>query len=224
MSSVPAAERSPSARPALSRDRILRAAVALADREGLDALSMRRLGAELGVEAMSLYHHVANKQALLDGIVEWVVDSMDTSGMLEPGPWQERLKDGFRAYRRLAHAHPAVFPLVGRRPVRTLAALRPVELALGLLHDAGCPPGAALRAFRTLSHFAYGHALSEIRGMAMDSASQATEPEVLEAQAKQFPNLTRVMLEAASSDHNAEFEESLDVIIAGLVTTYRLKT
>ena len=142
--------------------------------------------------------------------------------MFVPGPWQERLKEGFRAYRRLAHAHPAVFPLVGRRPVRTLAALRPVEIALGLLHDAGFPPRAALRAFRTLSHFAYGHALSEIRGMAMDSASQATDPKVLQAEAEQFPNLTKVMPEAANSDHTAEFEESLDVIIVGLVSTYHV--
>ncbi len=100
--------------------------------------------------------------------------------------------------------------------------LRPMEVALGLLYEAGFGPRAALRGFRTLSHFAYGHALSEIRGMAMDSASRAIAPEALQHEAERLPNLTRVMPEAAISDHDAEFEESLDVIITGLMSVHDL--
>ena len=183
---------------------------------------MRRLGSELGVEAMSLYHHVRGKEALLDGIVEQVVASMDVTGMQE-GPWQERLKERFRAYRRLAHAYPAVFPLVGRRPVRTLAALEPVDLALGILREAGFSAAAALRAFRTLSSFAYGYALSEIRGFAMQSAGEgsAPSPETLKAQAKRFPHLAEILPHATHTDHDAEFEQALEVIIAGLKTVHR---
>jgi AcrR family transcriptional regulator len=183
---------------------------------------MRRLGRELGVEAMSLYHHVPSKDALLDGVVEVVVASMDVEGMAPGRAWEERLKDGFRAYRRLAHAHPAVFPLVGRRPVRTLAALRPVDLALGILDEAGVPPRGALRSFRTLSHYAYGFALSEIRGMALDSASQghAPAPETLASEAMAFPHLARVLREAPEADHGAEFEEGLEVIMTGIKSTY----
>ena len=185
---------------------------------------MRRLGAELGVEAMSLYHHVDGKEAVLDGIVETVVASMDLSGM-QAGPWQERLKAGFRAYRRLAHEYPAAFPLVGRRPVRTLAALKPVDVALGILREAGFPPRAALHAFRTLSSFAYGYALSEIRGFAMESAAGGggPPPAVLEAEAERFPNLAEVIPQAGAADHDAEFELGLDVIIAGLETAHAIQ-
>ena len=151
---------------------------------------MRRIGRELGVKAMSLYHYVESKDALLDAPIETVVASMDTSGMAE-GPWEERLKAGFRAYRRLAHDYPALFPLVARRQVRTLAALRPVDTALGILREAGFPPAPALHAFRTLSSFTYGYALSEIRGFAIESASrgEGPPPEILEAQAESFANL-----------------------------------
>ena len=179
---------------------------------------MRRLGRALGVEAMSLYHHVESKDALLDGIVETVVASMDLAGMEREGPWEARLKEGFRAYRRLAHDHPAVFPLIGRRPVRTLAALRPVEVALRILREVGFSPPAALHAFRTLSSFAYGYALSETRGFAMESASEgsAPTPQTLQAEAEHFPYLAEVIRQSGTSDHDAEFEQGLDVIIAGL--------
>ena len=115
--------------------------------------------------------------------------------------------------------------LVGRRPVRTLAALRPVEVALGILREAGLPPWAALRAFRTLSHYAYGHALSEIRGMALDDASkqQGPSPETLQAEADSFPNLISILPEATPTDHDAEFEEGLAVIVEGLRRVYGLQ-
>ncbi len=214
---MPSRKSASAKRPRLDRTQILRAALELAERDGLEALSMRRLGGELGVEAMSLYHHVEGKEALLDGVVETVVASMDLSGM-ESGPWQERLKEGFRAYRHLAREYPAVFPLVGRRPVRTLAALEPVDVALGLLREAGFSAGAALRAFRTLSSFAYGYALSEIRGFAIESAAGGggPPPEVLRAEAERFPNLAEVIPEAGATDHDAEFDDGLDAIIAGL--------
>ena len=81
----------------LDRDTILRGAVELVEREGLDALTMRRLGAALGCEAMSIYYYVASKDALLDGVVEIVVAGMDLSWGERSGPWQERLKEGYRA-------------------------------------------------------------------------------------------------------------------------------
>ena len=184
---------------------------------------MRRIGRELGVEAMSLYHYVESKDALLDGLVETVVASMDTSGMAE-GPWEERLKAGFRAYRRLAHEYPAVFPLVGRRQVRTLAALRPVDTALGILREAGFRPAPALHAFRTLSSFTYGYALSEIRGFAIESTSrgEGPPPEILEAEAESFANLAEVIPAAGETDHDVEFEQGLDVIIRGLKSAHDL--
>src|SRR5262245_11167597 len=154
----------------LDRDVVLNAAVELVERDGLEALSMRRLGAALGIEAMSLYYYVENKDALLDGIVETVVSGMDLTWAKQSGRWQARLKAGYGAYRRLAHTHPAVFPLIGRPAGRTPAALRPVEAFLTVLREAGFPPRAALQAHRTLSSFVYGYAISELSGLAIESS------------------------------------------------------
>src|SRR5262249_32076899 len=111
----------------LDRDVVLHAAVDVVERDGLEALSMRRLGAALGIEAMSLYYYVENKDALLDGIVETVVAGMDLTWARRSGRWQNRLKEGYGAYRRLAPKHPAVFPLIERTAGRTAGAMRPVE-------------------------------------------------------------------------------------------------
>src|SRR5262249_62174437 len=111
----------------LDRDVVLHAAVELVERDGLEALSMRRLGAALGIEAMSLYYYVESKDALLDGIVEAVVAGMDLTWARRSGRGQNRLKEDYGAYRRLAHTHPALFPLIGRPAGRTAGAMRPVE-------------------------------------------------------------------------------------------------
>src|SRR3712207_4723720 len=84
------------------------------DREGLETLSMRKLGADLGVEAMSLYNHVPNKNALLDGMVEVLLGELRVPP--ENHDWEERIREGWRSFRRLAHEHPNVFPLFLTRP------------------------------------------------------------------------------------------------------------
>src|SRR5215208_3670812 len=94
----------------LSRRRILEAAVRFVDREGLEALSMRKLGSELGVEAMSLYNHVPNKGALLDGMVEVLLGELEVPP--EDEGWERRVREAYRAFRRLAHEHPNVCPLL----------------------------------------------------------------------------------------------------------------
>src|SRR3712207_8923049 len=82
----------------LSRRRVLEAAVRFADREGLEALSMRKLGADLGVEAMSLYNHVPNKDALLDGMVEVLLGELEVPS--EKAGWEERVREAYRGFRR----------------------------------------------------------------------------------------------------------------------------
>ncbi len=101
--------------------------------------------------------------------------------------------------------------------MRTLAALEPVDLALGILREAGFSATAALHAFRTLSSFAYGYALSEIRDFAMESAAGGggPRPELLRAEAERFPNLAEAIPEAGATDQDAEFEAGLEAIIAG---------
>jgi TetR/AcrR family transcriptional regulator, tetracycline repressor protein len=102
----------PPARTPLTRERIVRAALALVDEAGLGALTMRRLGAELGVEAMSLYKHVAGKEAILDGIRELLI--AEFAATLPPGPatgWRDDLARFARAYRSVGRAHPEAFAL-----------------------------------------------------------------------------------------------------------------
>src|ERR671918_2826532 len=152
----------------LSRRRILEAAVRFVDREGLEALSMRKLGSELGVEAMSLYNHVPNKSALLDGMVEVLLGELEVPS--EDEEWERRVREAYRAFRRLAHEHPNVFPLLVVRPPDTMDGIWLVEEFLKTLRGAGFAPETSLHAFRTLSSYASGYAIAEIRGFAMEPA------------------------------------------------------
>src|SRR3712207_4637520 len=139
----------------LSRRRVLEAAVRFADREGLDALSMRKLGAELGVEAMSLYNHVPNKDALLDGMVEVLLGELEVPS--ENAAWEERVREAYRGFRRLARRHPNVFPLLVLRPPDTMDGVWLVEEFLKTMRGAGFDAATALNAFRTLSAYATGY-------------------------------------------------------------------
>jgi len=205
------------ARPRLNHDRIVRAAIALVDREGLEGLSMRKLGNELEVEAMALYYYFQGKDALLDAIVEAVVAEMGDAP--ESGDWKERLHERFRSYRRLAQAHPHIFPLVGKRAVRSAEALAPVEHMLEILRGAGFGPEEALHGFRALSSFAYGYALAEVVGFALEPSKDETADrfDVRTVDPERFPRMREVAPHVVACDHDAEFELGLDVILAGLL-------
>jgi AcrR family transcriptional regulator len=191
----------------LSRRRILEAAVRFVDREGLEALSMRKLGSELGVEAMSLYNHVPNKSALLDGMVEVLLGEMEVPS--EDEGWERRVREAYRAFRRLAHEHPNVFPLLVVRPPDTMDGIWLVEEFLKTLREAGFDPQTALYAFRALSSYTSGYAMAEIRGFAMEPAA-ATLP------VDDFPHIHELDAPLREVDHDAEFEFGLDLILAGL--------
>ena len=145
----------------LTREAILRQALEVADREGLGALSMRRLGRELGVEAMSLYRHVASKQALLEGLVELVLDEAGVdSGAGEP---RAVLRDWAHAFRAAARRHPEVVRLFATEPLATPAWGGAVEALLAVLRDAGASDEAAVHAYRLVTTFATGYVLWELR-------------------------------------------------------------
>ncbi len=202
-----AAERNP-----LNRERVLEAAVRFVDREGLDALSMRRLGAELGVEAMSLYNHVPNKDALLDGMVEVILGELEVPP--ENGDWEERIRDGYRAFRRLAHEHPNVFPLLVNRPPNTMDGVWLVEEFLRTLGDAGFDRRTALHAFRALSSYTFGYAMAEIRGFALEP--DGSRRGVQKIPRAEFPRISELKPYLEKLDHDAEFEFGLDLILTGL--------
>ena len=196
----------------LSRRRILEAAVRFVDREGLEALSMRKLGSELGVEAMSLYNHVPNKGALLDGMVEVLLGELNIPP--EEEGWERRVREAYRAFRRLAHEHPNVFPLLVVRPPDTMDGIWLVEEFLKTLRGAGFAPETSLHAFRTLSSYASGYAMAEIRGFAMEPASARVGAATLSPE--DFPNIHELGASLRHVDHDAEFEFGLDLILSGL--------
>jgi AcrR family transcriptional regulator len=144
------------------RQEILDAALALADEDGLDAVSMRAVAQRVGVTAMALYPHFSSKDALLDGLVGRVLADLR---LPDPaGPWRQRLSGLAHAMRGLAHRHPAVIPLLFSRPAVTPDAVRVVDAIYQALLDAGVPPGQVARLERMLSTFVLGYAVSEVGG------------------------------------------------------------
>jgi AcrR family transcriptional regulator len=149
------------AKRSLTRRRILRAALDLIDREGLDALSMRKLGGALGVEGMALYRHVGNKERLLDGVVELLLEELEL-----PAPGSASWADSWialaRSYRRLARSHPGAFRLLALSSLSTAVRFERAQAPLAILRDAGFDEQRAELAFRTLLSYADGYLLREL--------------------------------------------------------------
>ena len=193
----------------LSRRRILQAALELIDGEGLEGLSMRRVGQALQVEAMSLYHHVKDKAALLDGVYELILEPLAQPPAATS--WVLALKAYALAFREALQAHPHAMPLFASRPAFTPASLAHVEGALALLRRAGFSPPASLQAFNILVAFVVGHALSS-RPLEADS----TNPDYSALDAKSFPHLLEAAPHMETNDLEAEFELGLDLLLKGL--------
>jgi AcrR family transcriptional regulator len=203
----------------LTRRRILTAALRLVDRDGLEALTMRRLGKALGVEAMSLYNHVPNKAALLDGLVELLLEKLELPGP-EAGDWRERFRRINQSYRRVAHAHPHAFPLAVTRPYNTPGPFRQVEATLQILHEAGFDAETALHVFQTSSSYTSGYVLAEITRTERPAAEQpapAFDRRRLDAQT--FPRLTELTTYYETRDRDAEFNYGLDAILSAFQHT-----
>lgn len=204
-------------REPLTRRRIVEAALAVVDREGLGALTMRRLGVELGFEAMALYRHVPNKAALVDYVVEAVWSEME---LPETGgdPWRT-LEELAHAFRNLAGAHPNVFPVLAGRPVTLGGAMRPVEFTLRTLGEAGCSGELVAQAFRYLVGYAYGSVLREMADRAAAAASDAQLwYDLRRVPADQFPAIVAAGRHFARYDFDASFDWGLRAAVEGLKT------
>jgi AcrR family transcriptional regulator len=213
----------------LDRDRIVRAAIAFIDEQGLAALTMRRLGKSLGVEAMALYRYVPGREDLLDGVVETVVETLfdDEDGddiyIGSHNGWQDYLMRLAHGVRRIALAHPAVFPLIASRPpaapwVRPpLRSLRLVESFLGTLGSAGFSDQAAVAAYRAYSSFLLGHLLLEVTQMGAQVSLLDQPQGDPEAQRRtdlsRYPNLQRSEPLLGRDKSAAEFEDSLENLL-----------
>jgi TetR/AcrR family transcriptional regulator, tetracycline repressor protein len=185
-------------RAPLSRERVVGAALALVDRDGLEALSMRRLAAQLGVEAMSLYHHVRDKADVLDGLVAAVLDEMRLPGS---GPWDDRVMEVARELRRVVRAHPNVHTLVVERAFRSPSVLAPVAVLLDALGESGLDQEQLAGAFWTLLSFVSGSLSCEL----------ADVPEGLD----QLVDLPVALFDA---DLDAQFERGLRTVTRALTT------
>ncbi len=197
-------------REALSRQRILEAALAIVDREGLDAISMRRLGEELGVEAMSLYNHVTNKADLLDGIFETVLAALPPPR--RTSSWASALRGGARGLRAVLRAHPAVIPIFAARPAVTPASLAHVESALSTLRNAGFSVHDALSVFQIVVAYVVGHTA---QAHAPVRPSERSTPAYAELDASVFPTVREVAAALSHHDIDREFNIGLEALMAG---------
>jgi AcrR family transcriptional regulator len=198
-------------RQPLSRDRVLRAATGIVDREGLAALSMRRVGQELDVEAMSLYRWVPNKAALLDGIHEAILAELPPP--LPTKSWPRAVRAYATSFRAILVAHPHALPLFATRPAVTRTSLLHVERGLATLRGAGFSIRDAINAFQTVVTFVVGHTLSTHGAIPDDERST---PAYGALDLTTFPTVTEAAKELATHDLELEFAFGLDTIVRGL--------
>ena len=202
-------------RHALPRRRILDAALELVDSEGLRALSMRRLGAALGVEAMSLYHHFPSKEELLDGLVATVLSEVPLPEATPTG-WEDAVRYGFGAFRRILLAHPELFPLIANRPPVQRETLVVVARAFAILEAAGFEPLQAESAWTTLLSYTSGFVQCEITGMGEATRGDAMLAILREHSGPDFAALRNVHLVLDPWDGDWEFAQGLELVLAGL--------
>ncbi|WP_241031631.1 TetR/AcrR family transcriptional regulator C-terminal domain-containing protein [Rhodococcus koreensis] len=210
---------------ALTRELILACALDIIDRDGIDGLTMRRLGKALDRDPMTLYRHAPNKAALLDGIAEMVLEQLvvDT----DDGDWVAQLREVARSFRRLALDHPHVVPLLVTRPLATplglrpLGTLRPLENILSLLTGAGFTGADALHVYRALFGFLHGHVLNELQELVErpDETDDLLRLGLHRLPIGEFPLLRGLAPVLAAYDGAAELERGLDILFSGLTAT-----
>ncbi len=212
-----AGERAP-----LSAERVIDGAVALADEIGLDAFTIRKLAEAIDVKPMTIYHHLPNKEAIIDGMVDRVFDEID----LPPTDldWRTAITDRCRSMRRVLADHPWASPLMESRTNPGPATLRHHDAVLGCLRRAGFSLGLTAHAYATIDAFLYGFALQEATlpatgGAEMDDLAGS----LVEAMpGDQFPHLVEFTLDHVLQpgyDFGEAFEFGLGVILDGLQRT-----
>lgn len=205
-------------RLALTRTRILDAALALADAEGIGAITMRRLGQAMGVEAMSLYKHVADKDEILDGLLESVLEAIE---LPQPGDeWRLAMQRRAHSARAVFSQHPwAVGLLESRAQASSPRRLAYFDRVLGALREAGFSNQLAMRGFSMLDAYIFGYILQEHSLAFRDDASlQEVGEDLLRQMADRYPHLTAVTADvlATGYDHSREFAFGLELLLDAL--------
>lgn len=208
----------PEARLPLSRERVLQAALDLADERGIDALTMRELGRRLGVEAMSLYNHVDNKDDVLDGILDLVVGEIDLPS--DDVDWREAMRRRAVSAKEAFTRHPWASALNDARESSGPGRLQYFEWVIGTLRRAGFSVELALHGFSAIDSYIYGFGRQQLNISAADGDSREMAAAFLSAlPADEFPYLREVITEhmlTVGYDEAADFEFGLGLILDGL--------
>jgi AcrR family transcriptional regulator len=203
----------------LSRARVLGGAVAIADAAGIGSLTMRSLADELGVKPMSLYHHVPNKAAILDGIIDVVFGEIELPSA--QADWRSAMRDRAISARSVLRHHPWATPLMESRANPGPATLRHHDSVIGTLRRAGFSIAMTAHAYSLLDSYVYGFALTEA---ALPFESPETVPDIAGAILEQFPSEEYPHLAELATEHvlqpgynyGNEFEFGLGLILDGL--------
>ncbi|MCO1577386.1 TetR/AcrR family transcriptional regulator C-terminal domain-containing protein [Crossiella sp. SN42] len=208
-------------REPLNREKVLDAALALAGKEGLDGLSMRKLAKSLGVEAMALYNHVANKTDILDGIAARVYAEIERP---DPAlPWAERVRATALSFYRVLSRHPVV-PLAlvtDQANPTTLRALQPMDDLIGALYEAGLDDDGVRQALGALNGLIFGSLLLTTAGFARAHSEPAetghTEIYLRRVDPAKLPHFSRALPALGAPRPEQDFERALDLLLTGLI-------
>lgn len=204
----------------LTRERVLRAAIALADEQGIDALSMRKLGQAVGVEAMSLYNHAASKDEILDGILELVLDEIE---IVPAGPtWKAQLRAQVLAARQVLLRHPWAARVLESRTDAGPAAMRYLETIVGILRRGGFSLDTTHHAMHALGSRVFGFEQELFDEMGGSEPSAEVAAVMAGEMTERFPYLTELAMAVSHEgglggcDDDIEFAFGLDLILDGL--------
>ena len=216
---TPPPRRSPSVierptRPTLTRDYILRSALDLIDRDGVETLSMRKLGAEMGVDPMAIYHYLPNKAAVLDGVVEIIWSEVKPLRFDAGTPWTEQAAAAMRTFRATLCAHPRAVPVVGTHPAVTPGMLALLDRSLGWLVEAGLGSTEALDLINCLAIFTMGHVMAEV---GEPVGGEGTPPAVAYSSLSPdaYPHLAAAFAGGYGWRPDDQFEAGLTALLAG---------
>jgi AcrR family transcriptional regulator len=203
----------PTGREPLSRDRVIAAAVELVDDEGLAALSMRKLGAALGVEAMSLYNHVENKADVLDGMLDAVLQEVP-----RPDPslaWDDRLRSLCHGFRSVGLQHPGVLPMFNTRRIQSADGFAAIACIHGILREAGFDDDRALDAFVFVASFIGGYIQIDMGRISMARDDRVTDYASWDPAT--HPTEVELGLGLVARNWDVEFDRCITLLIDSLV-------
>ncbi|WP_458108196.1 TetR/AcrR family transcriptional regulator [Arthrobacter sp. R3-55] len=203
----------------LSRERVLACAVELADQSGIAALTIRSLARTMGTKPMSLYYYVANKDEILDGIVDMVFSEIELPA--PGGNWREEMQRRARGMRSALRRHPWAVGLLESRSAPGPATLRHHEATLSTLREAGFSVQQTAHAYALLDSYIYGFAVQEaaLPFEGRDTAAEITEPIMERFSTGEYPRMVEIAVEHVLKpgyDFGDEFEFGLDLILDGL--------